>query len=132
MRAEPRLGRRRLARRRLGLAPLIDVIFLLLLFFMLSSTFTRYGEVRLTGGAAAPAAQGTEAALLMFDLGPEGLRLYGEPVAPAALAARLAPVLEGAEGLAVVAVEAGVPAQALVDVLAALEAIPGLAVRVVE
>lgn len=33
-------------RRRLGLTPLIDVIFLLLLFFMLSSTFQRPGELR--------------------------------------------------------------------------------------
>ena len=31
-------------RRRLPLTPLIDVIFLLLLFFMLSSTFTRFSD----------------------------------------------------------------------------------------
>jgi biopolymer transport protein ExbD len=41
------------------LTPLIDVIFLLLLFFMLSSTFTRFAEVPLTnagGGVADRAA----------------------------------------------------------------------------
>ena len=31
--------------RRLSLTPLIDVIFLLLMFFMLTSTFTRYGDI---------------------------------------------------------------------------------------
>lgn len=33
------------SRRRLSLTTLIDVIFLLLLFFMLSTTFTRFGEI---------------------------------------------------------------------------------------
>lgn len=36
--------------RRLSLTSLIDVIFLLLLFFMLSSTFTKFSEVEITGG----------------------------------------------------------------------------------
>lgn len=40
-------------RRPLSLTPLIDVIFLLLLFFMLSSTFTRFAQVEVTGDAAA-------------------------------------------------------------------------------
>ncbi|MBL4725342.1 MAG: biopolymer transporter ExbD [Rhizobiaceae bacterium] len=38
--------------RRLSLTSLIDVIFLLLLFFMLSSTFTKYSEVEITGGSS--------------------------------------------------------------------------------
>ncbi|MEM7303285.1 MAG: biopolymer transporter ExbD [Pseudomonadota bacterium] len=37
-------------RRRLSLTSLIDVIFLLLLFFMLSSTFTRFADVELVAG----------------------------------------------------------------------------------
>ena len=38
---------------RLSLTPLIDVIFLLLLFFMLSSTFSRYSEISFSGGGNA-------------------------------------------------------------------------------
>lgn len=38
--------------RRLSLTSLIDVIFLLLLFFMLSSTFTKFSEVEITGGSS--------------------------------------------------------------------------------
>lgn len=38
---------------RLSLTPLIDVIFLLLLFFMLSSTFSRYSEVSVSAGGSA-------------------------------------------------------------------------------
>ncbi|MBC7283967.1 biopolymer transporter ExbD [Hoeflea sp.] len=37
---------------RLSLTPLIDVIFLLLLFFMLSSTFSRYSEISFSGGGS--------------------------------------------------------------------------------
>ncbi|MCT7375290.1 biopolymer transporter ExbD [Chelativorans salis] len=42
--------------RPLSLTPLIDVIFLLLLFFMLSSTFMRFAEVEVTGGTASAGA----------------------------------------------------------------------------
>jgi biopolymer transport protein ExbD len=49
-------GHRR--QRRLSLTSLIDVIFLLLLFFMLSSTFTRFAAVELSGGDAAVGATG--------------------------------------------------------------------------
>lgn len=41
---------------RLSLTPLIDVIFLLLLFFMLSSTFSRYSEISFSGGGSATSA----------------------------------------------------------------------------
>lgn len=40
-----------------SLTSLIDVIFLLLLFFMLSSTFTRFAKVEITGGQAAASAE---------------------------------------------------------------------------
>jgi biopolymer transport protein ExbD len=53
-----RIEASRRRRRPLSLTSLIDVIFLLLLFFMLSSTFTRFGEVAITGGgASAPAGE---------------------------------------------------------------------------
>ena len=39
-------------RRRLSMTSLIDVIFLLLLFFMLTSTFTRFSEVELTAAGS--------------------------------------------------------------------------------
>jgi biopolymer transport protein ExbD len=42
-------------RSRLSVTSLIDVIFLLLLFFMLSSTFTRFAEVEFTAGQAGEA-----------------------------------------------------------------------------
>lgn len=36
----------------LSLTPLIDVVFLLLIFFMLSSTFLKYSSLNISGGTA--------------------------------------------------------------------------------
>ena len=45
------------ARSLLSLTPIIDVVFLLLLFFMLASTFSRYADVEIAiGGRLAPSA----------------------------------------------------------------------------
>ena len=43
-------------RRPLGMTPLIDVVFILLLFFMVATNFTRLGEVEIgLAGSGAPA-----------------------------------------------------------------------------
>lgn len=39
-------------RKRLSMTSLIDVIFLLLLFFMLTSTFSKFGEIEFSAAAA--------------------------------------------------------------------------------
>jgi biopolymer transport protein ExbD len=53
---------------------LIDVIFLLLLFFMLTSTFSKVSEVELTsGGTTAPSAEPP----LFLRLSEDGLSLNG-------------------------------------------------------
>jgi biopolymer transport protein ExbD len=46
-------------RKPVSMTSLIDVIFLLLLFFMLSSTFTRFAEVEFSAGRAGAMAPGT-------------------------------------------------------------------------
>jgi biopolymer transport protein ExbD len=106
---------------------LIDVIFLLLLFFMLSSTFTRHGDLPFmgaTGGAVA--VEGPPPALLRVL--PDRVVLNVTEVVPADLPAALAAV-EG--GLVLVAPAAGVTAQRLVDVLAAGAGVPGLRLRLI-
>lgn len=54
-----RTERIRRRRRPVSMTSLIDVIFLLLLFFMLSSTFTRFAEVEFSAGRAGATAPGT-------------------------------------------------------------------------
>ncbi|TDH39086.1 biopolymer transporter ExbD [Pseudohoeflea suaedae] len=107
----------RFVRRRLGLTPLIDVIFLLLLFFMLSSTFSRFSQVPVEGGAAGGAGGKRPDAMISVRAG--DVRLNGEGIETGAIAVRLAGLREvGAENL-VILVEQGATSQDFVSVLEA-------------
>lgn len=108
-------------RRGLSLTSLIDVIFLLLLFFMLTSTFTRLGELELT--AAPQGAGSTETPPAFVQLGAETLRLNAQEIPLDELRAALTE-LAGPEGTALIALAEGVEAQRLVDLLAALRGAP--------
>lgn len=63
---------------------LIDVIFLLLLFFMLTSTFSKFLEVELSTSGAGTVAQ-NDSPPMFLQLTPQDLRLNGTVVAMAAL-----------------------------------------------
>lgn len=113
-------------RRRLSLTPLVDVIFLLLLFFMLTSTFARFGEIELraaSGGAAGGAPPPQRA---FVQLGRDRLALNGTPVTLGDLADR-APA-----GQILVSLDADTSAQRLVDLLAELRRRDDLDVVVLE
>lgn len=117
---------RRAAPRRkpVSLTSLIDVIFLLLLFFMLTSTFARHGDLTLGLAGNGPAGETTPAFL---RIGPDALALDTTPLALADLPRALA--AQGAS-LVLVAPMAEVNAQRLVDVLGALDGVPGVSVLV--
>jgi biopolymer transport protein ExbD len=111
-------------RRALSLTPLVDVIFLLLLFFMLTSTFSRYAEVEI---AAATAGSGAQSGQTRFvQLGATRLRLAGRDVTLDALAQ-----MPG-DGAVLVSLEADVTAQRLIDLIAVLRTVPGLSVTVLQ
>ena len=103
MRIEP-VARGGVFRRRLGLTPLIDIIFLLLLFFMLSSTFQRPGELAVSGGDAGASAA-SELPDLIVKLEAEGaLAINGERFATGLVQERLFELYRnGAERVAVYA-----------------------------
>ncbi|BAQ70222.1 biopolymer transporter ExbD [Rhodovulum sulfidophilum] len=115
-------------RRRLSLTPLVDVIFLLLLFFMLSSTFTRFAEVDLVAAGQGGAPAAPDARPLFLQLEPDRLRLNGRELALDGLVEGLDPVEPGQ--VVLVALRGAVTAQRLTDLLVALRAIPGLGVTV--
>ena len=99
-------------RRPLSLASLIDVIFLLLLFFMLSSTFTRFGEVTITGGRATASAG--EPPDIMIRLSEEGWSINGLAFAENAAVAELVRLKEAGARSAVLMVRGEVDSQQLV------------------
>lgn len=106
---------------------LIDVIFLLLLFFMLSSTFSRFGEVELTGAVRGGADPG--GAVVFLSVAPDDLRLNGVAIAPGDLPA----ALEHRNGGGVlVGLARDVTSQRLIDVLAVLRGVAGLRVTVLQ
>ena len=114
----PTLRNRPRRRARVSLTPLIDVVFILLVFFMLASSFVDWRSIRLTaaetGSAAAPGMVGA----MLVEIRPEGVRLSGQPMAPAALAARLAARLEThPETRVLVRPAGGVEMQRVVDLL---------------
>lgn len=108
-------------RRRLSMTSLIDVIFLLLLFFMLSSTFARQGELPLdlAMGGAATAPETPPAFLQLHE---NSLRLDAAEITHDALRQELA---TRGEGLVLFALGEGVSAQAFADVLHLLQGLSG-------
>ncbi|MFP7675201.1 biopolymer transporter ExbD [Marivita sp. S0852] len=112
---------------------LIDVIFLLLLFFMLTSTFTRFAEVDLTSGSGGTAV--ADNAPIFAQLGPDAVRLNGTPVLLPDLATRLSELrrdkTEDTTPL-LIALQPGVTAQRLTDVLVKLRDVSGVSVTILE
>lgn len=100
-------------RRRPSLTPMIDVVFLLLIFFMLAARFgaETVHPMQVAGGAGA-AWEGPPR--LVTIAGPERVRLNGTAVAPAELADALRPLMPGPD--APVILRAG-PEARLQDVL---------------
>jgi biopolymer transport protein ExbD len=108
------------------MTPLIDVIFLLLLFFMLSSTFSTFGEIELNQTATGVAAPGTSFERAFVQLGAVRLALNGAPVTLDEMTARIE------AGQVLVSLDADASAQRLVDLLVRLRGREGLTVTVLE
>lgn len=108
---------------------LIDIIFLLLLFFMLSSTFSRFAEVDLHTGGAAGASGPAPERVLFLRLTAEGAQLNGQLVPVQNLTARL--TAEDSPTV-LIAVAPDATAQMLTDVIVAVSAVPDLAFSVLE
>src|SRR3546814_9956601 len=78
-------GRRRAS---ISLTPLIDVVFILLIFFMLASSFLDERAIEIDSPAAALGGTSLEGALFV-ELRGDGLRLAGERLTTPQLLARL-------------------------------------------
>ncbi|MEM6546282.1 MAG: biopolymer transporter ExbD [Pseudomonadota bacterium] len=87
--SEPRLARGRRRRLKISMTPLIDVVFILLVFFMLASSFLDWRSIRLSSSGQPGQASSVEGALLV-DLTEAGPRLSGERLTQEELEARIA------------------------------------------
>ena len=102
--------------RRPTLTPLVDVVFLLLVFFMLAARFGVDRAIPLSPGGDDGAAT-YEGAPRLVTVSPEGLRLNGQPVALSELGRRLAPLMPGPGATIVVKSRDGAELQEVVLVL---------------
>ena len=109
-------------RRLIGLTPLIDVVFILLLFFMLASQFHQWRAMTI-GATGTPGNGEAAPAVLVRVHGDGSLDLNGEPVAVHALTAHLQQTLIREPEMSVQIESADeVPLQALVTLFDQLHA----------
>ena len=110
-------------RRLISLTPLIDVVFILLVFFMLASSFMEWRLVDLQLGGDGGGEVDSSAARV--HLTGEGLRYQGRTWETVALMRQLEG--EGAERIRL-ELGAGVPLQRAVDLVTRLRTLPGASV----
>ncbi|WP_417415828.1 biopolymer transporter ExbD [Hoeflea sp.] len=110
---------------------LIDIIFLLLLFFMLSSTFSRFADVELgASGGGNPARQASVPAFL--KLSADRLLLNGSELSNQALQAEIERLRTSANVNAVIlSVDETASSQQLVDTLLVLRRSTGISLQIV-
>ncbi len=116
-------------RRRPSLTPMIDVVFLLLVFFMLASRFgvEQVMPLPLSGGGAQYSGPPR-----LVDVAPGQVRLNGRAVQPEALAAALAPLMTAPSDTIVLRGRDGAPLQEVVSVADRLRAAGYTALVLVE
>ena len=119
--AEPR-------RSALSMTSLIDVIFLLLLFFMLSSTFPRFGEIELTAGGGMA---GKPVTPVYVRLEGNRMAVNGQEMTLEGLPAALDRQKQSGADTVLLSLDDKTVSQRFIDVYSALRATPGFAVTVI-
>lgn len=106
-------------RRRPSLTPMIDVVFLLLIFFMVVARFGGTDGISLLLSSPAGEAAPYSGPPRLVTVLPEGVALNGRPVED--LPAALAPLMSAPSDLVVLRPAPGVSTGRLVDVLSGLQ-----------
>lgn len=101
----------------LDLSPLIDMVFILLIFFMVSTTFVKDMKIDLERpGAATAEAASTKALRVNIDSG-GNIYIDGNPVRPWMVQSRVREFLESTGGTVLVITDRRVPADRLIEVV---------------
>ncbi|MEM7740039.1 MAG: biopolymer transporter ExbD [Pseudomonadota bacterium] len=124
--------RRSFKRRRASITSLIDVIFLLLLFFMLTSTFSQFSEIELVKAAEGEGAGDADILVKTLIIESTSVLIDGMATADSDILERLAGQTSAKSlTLAIVPAE-GVTTQRMIDVLARLDDLSDVTIRLVE
>ncbi len=104
--------------RRIGLAPMIDVVFLLLIFFMLAASFEREMSVPISGGIGG--GEEYEGPPRLLDIGAETLQLNGQVIDASEVLDAVKSLTHASEDTVILRAGDGADLQRLVDVIAIL------------
>jgi biopolymer transport protein ExbD len=102
----------------INISPLIDMVFILLIFFMVSTTFVKDMKLELNRPAASTATTASTKAVRIYIDNLGEIYLDGEPVRVWVIQSRIRDLLVGSTGKSVLVVtDVGVPAGRLVEVV---------------
>ena len=102
----------------IDISPLIDMVFILLIFFMVSTTFVKDMKLDLNRPAASTATTASTKAVRIYIDNLGEIYLDGEPVRMWVIQSRIRDLLAGTTGKSVLVVtDDGVPAGRLVEVV---------------
>ena len=117
-------------KKRLALTSLIDIIFLLLLFLMLTSTFSKFSEIELS--VATPAAKNKVSEKILFlRISAARIDLNSGEVEMNSLAKSIKGSIQNAKASLVISMDQDVTSQRLVDILGIVANIEGLSVNLI-
>lgn len=105
--------------RKMSLTPMIDVVFLLLIFFMLASRFGMDAVLPIAGGAEGAGSE-WQGAPRLVDIAPESIALNGVETSDADLAAALKPLMPEGGGAVILRAKDGADLQRIVGIMDAL------------
>ncbi len=104
--------------RRISLTPLIDVVFLLLIFFMLSSSFLKFINIPVGGASKASSVNQTKEEIILIRIVPEGhILVQGEEVQLEQLTVKLNQLNETGLKKAAIQPMEGIKSQRVIEVL---------------
>ncbi len=117
-------------KKRLALTSLIDIIFLLLLFLMLTSTFSKFSEIELSVAATAAESNVSEK-ILFLRISALRIDLNSDEVQINSLSKSIKSFTKNAKTSLVISMDQDVTSQRLVDILGIVANIEGLSVNLI-
>ena len=118
-------------KKRLALTSLIDIIFLLLLFLMLTSTFSKFSEIELSVATTTAAKNKVSEKILFLRVSAVRIDLNSGEVEMNSLAKSIKSFTQNAKASLVVSMDQDVTSQRLVDILGIVANIEGLSVNLI-
>ena len=117
-------------KKRLALTSLIDIIFLLLLFLMLTSTFSKFSEIELSVATTAAKNKVSEK-ILFLRVSAVRIDLNSGEVEMNSLAKSIKSFTQNSKASLVISMDQDVTSQRLVDILGIVANIEGLSVNLI-